>query len=109
MARKSTTLSHPFLKVDTNYLNKNGEFPDRTIDPASKGDAYCMEWAKGIYTNFIGGHTSWGVSDFGHMNDMRLYAMAAQSVAPYQKMLLDEDDDSPNTGINDMPISCSKT
>jgi hypothetical protein len=105
MAKATKPLSHPFLKVDSQYIDKNGEFPDRTIDPASKGDAYCMEWAKGIYTNFIGGRASWGVSDFGHMNDMRLYAMAAQSVAPYQKMLLDEDDDSPNTGINDMPIS----
>ena len=85
MAKQSKQLSHPFLKIDQSYVNKNGEFPDRTIDPASKGDNYCMEWSKGIYSHFVNDKTSWGVSAFDRMNQMRLYAMADQPISSIRR------------------------
>jgi hypothetical protein len=105
MAQKTKpTIQHSFAKIDQSYVGKLGQAPDRSINPALKGEAYCREWSKFIYSAFINDRTSWGASSFSHANLMRLYANGEQPVDLYQNSLLGEPSTS-TLPLNEMPIS----
>jgi len=102
---KASRISHSFVKIDPNYVDKLGQVPNRSIDPASKDEAYHREWAKFIYSAFINDRTSWGASAFSHMNLMRLYANGEQPVDIYQNSILGDAPPSDGSQLDTMPIS----
>ena len=103
--KKASPITHSFAKIDPSYVNKIGQFPDRSIDPALKGADYYMGWAKAIYSIFLNDRTSWGASAFSHDNLLRLYANGQQPVDVYQNSLLGEPVNDNNLQLNDLPIS----
>ncbi len=109
MAAKLKSTSH--IKVDSRYTSSSGEqkvlfpFPNRDINPASKGPEYDKKWAEAIYSMFLNGRMAWGVQNSNLFAEERSYSTGTQSTDKLKKFLLDEAQTDGDASSDDLPIA----
>lgn len=110
MARNYKSTSS--IRVDNRYKQSDESkelfpFPNRDMNPASKGDLYHKKWAEAIYSIYLSSRASWGILEHNRFNRQRAYALGRQDTNKYKKFLLDEErnEDDSSVNLDDMPIS----
>jgi len=80
-------------------------FPKDEIDPKEKNEDWGRQYLQAMYASWRQGRTAIPFSEIDEINSLRLLANGRQNVRQYQKILLDESDDSGEmTGY--MNINC---
>jgi len=69
-------------------------FPKDEIDPKEKNEIWGKQWLQAMYASWRQGRTAIPFSEIDEINSLRLLANGRQNVRQYQKILLDESDDS---------------
>ncbi len=69
-------------------------FPKDEIDPKEKNEDWGRQYLQAMYASWRQGRTAIPFSEIDEINSLRLLANGRQNVRQYQKILLDESDDS---------------
>jgi len=87
------------IQIPDKYKNGEYVFPRTDINPKTKNEAYCKNWATAIFSLFARNRTAWGIDAYTKFDELRKYSNGLQDTDKYKSWLLNDETSSTSATV----------